>query len=356
MAIDLLAQHQVPSDQRVIIRPSSHSSSCYCRMLLIKLSVLSLVLLLLPHQGVSLDIYAGDDARFTWTTSSSCLAWRFGISNHNKDDFVSNGKLMEWFQGVSKVLSRPNDTDTTYKGRLYFYGDYTSCSGVFEIRNVSVADEKWYLVMITKSPSVPNGVPSASWDLNVKVAPTFTSSLSSSRDVAENDDVAVTCSASGRPAPNVTWVNKTSGSPVAHGTGSATLSLLKIQRHQAEVYQCQAINDVRRGAITQDITINVQYPPEITPMQNTTVRAGETITLTCAVAGNPTPSVFWSKAGSGHSTGGNVFTKAGATKADTGQYVCTAVNTVTGNTQTRTASTYVMVKCKCSMMSNVSAL
>ncbi|EDO30601.1 predicted protein, partial [Nematostella vectensis] len=79
-------------------------------------------------------------------------------------------------------------------------------------------------------------------------------------------------------------------------------------------------------------------------MQNTTVRAGETITLTCAVAGNPTPSVSWSKAGSGHSTSGNVFTKAGATKADTGQYVCTAVNTVTGNTQTRTASTYVIVK------------
>ncbi|EDO29641.1 predicted protein, partial [Nematostella vectensis] len=75
---------------------------------------------------------------------------------------------------------------------------------------------------------------------------------------------------------------------------------------------------------------------------NTTVRAGETITLTCAVAGNPTPSVSWSKAGAGHSTGGNVFTKAGATKADTGQYVCTAVNTVTGNTQTRTASTYVI--------------
>ncbi|EDO29640.1 predicted protein [Nematostella vectensis] len=152
------------------------------------------------------------------------------------------------------------------------------------------------------------------------------------------------CSASGRPAPNVTWVNKTSGSAVAHGTGNATLSLLKIQRHQAGVYQCQAINDVGRGAITQDITINVQYPPEITPIQNTTVRAGETITLTCAVAGNPTPSVTWSKAGSGHSTGGNVFTKAGATKADTGQYVCTAVNTVNGNTQTRTASTYVIVK------------
>ncbi|EDO34079.1 predicted protein, partial [Nematostella vectensis] len=84
---------------------------------------------------------------------------------------------------------------------------------------------------------------------------------------------------------------------------------------------------------------------------NTTVRAGETITLTCAVAGNPTPSVFWSKAGSGHSTSGNVFTKASATKADTGQYVCTAVNTVTGNTQTRTASTYVMVKYKPSILS-----
>ncbi|EDO44781.1 predicted protein, partial [Nematostella vectensis] len=75
---------------------------------------------------------------------------------------------------------------------------------------------------------------------------------------------------------------------------------------------------------------------------NTTIRAGETITLTCAVAGNPTPSVSWSKAGSGQSTGGNVFNEAGATKADTGQYVCTAVNIVSGNTQTKTASTYVI--------------
>ncbi|EDO28918.1 predicted protein [Nematostella vectensis] len=247
MAIDLLAQHQVPSDQRVKTRPSN-SSSCYCRVPLIKLAVLSLVLLLLPHQGVSLDIYAGADARFTWPTSSSCLHWQFGISNHNKDDFVSGGQLMEWFQGRSKVLSTPNDTDTTYKGRLYFYGDFTRCSGVFEIRNASVVDEKWYLVKIRTSSSSLS--PLASWDLNVKVAPAFTSSLSSSHDVAENDDVTVTCSASGRPAPNVTWVNKTSRSPVAHGTWSATLSLLKIQRHQAGVYQCQATNDVGRGAIT----------------------------------------------------------------------------------------------------------
>ncbi|EDO27433.1 predicted protein, partial [Nematostella vectensis] len=112
-------------------------------------------------------------------------------------------------------------------------------------------------------------------------------------------------------------------------------------------------------AIERSGVLTVLDPPEITPIQNTTVRAGETITLTCAVAGNPTPSVSWSKTGSGHSTGGNVFTKAGATKTDTGQYVCTAVNTITGNTQTRTESTYVMVKllyevkCKCSMMSNV---
>ncbi|EDO32157.1 predicted protein [Nematostella vectensis] len=229
-------------------------------MLLVKLAVLSLVLLLLPHQGVSLDIYAGADARFTWPTSSSCLIWQFGISNQNKDDFVSSGVLMGWFQDLSKVLSTPNDTDTTYKGRVYFYGDFTRCSGVVEIRNASVVHEKPYLVKIRTSSSPLS--PSASWDLNVK------------------------------------------------------------------------------------------DPPEITPIQNTTVREGETITLICAVAGNPTPSVSWSKAGSGHSTGGNVFTKAGATKADTGQYVCTAVNTVSGNTQTRTASTYVMVKYKPSIISS----
>ncbi|EDO31929.1 predicted protein, partial [Nematostella vectensis] len=113
------------------------------------------------------------------------------------------------------------------------------------------------------------------------------------------ETITLTCAVAGYPTPSVSWSKAGSGHSTGGNVftkpGSATLSLLKIQRHQAGVYQCQAINDVGRGAITQDVTINVQYPPEITPIQNTTVRAGETITLTCAVAGNPTPSVSWSK-------------------------------------------------------------
>ncbi|XP_048588690.1 hemicentin-1 isoform X4 [Nematostella vectensis] len=354
MAIDLLAPHQVPSDQRVIIRPLSHLSSCYCRVLLIKLAVLSFVLLLLPHQVfaaadlISVDKYVGEDASFTWQ-SNNYLEFKFGISNAAQSDIIVNGVLITWSRG--SFASEPNTTGP-YQGRLYFYGDPSPSadSKHFEITRVTVLDEKVYLVAIM-DPTSYKFTALRAWNLAIREAPAFNPPLDRSCDVAEDKHFSITCSASGRPAPNVTWVNKTSGSPVAHGTGSAILSLLKIQRHQAGVYQCQAINDVRRGAITQDITINVQYPPEITPIQNTTVRAGETITLTCAVAGNPTPSVSWSKAGSGHSTNGNVFTKAGATKADTGQYVCTAVNTVTGNTQTRTASTYVMVKYKPSILS-----
>ncbi|EDO29054.1 predicted protein [Nematostella vectensis] len=247
MAIDLLAQHQVPSHQRVIIRPSSHPSSCFCRVLLIKLAVLSLVLLLLPHQVfaaadlISVDKYLGEDARFTWQ-SNNYLEFTFGISNAAQDNVAAGSELVLWVRG--SLGSTPNTTEGFYKGRLYFYGDPSPSadSKHFEITRVTVLDEKVYLVAIM-DPTSYKFTALRAWNLTIR---------------AEDTDFSITCSASGRPAPNVTWVNKTSGSPVAHGTGSATLSLLKIQRHQAGVYQCQAINDVRREAITQDVTINVQ--------------------------------------------------------------------------------------------------
>ncbi|EDO29229.1 predicted protein [Nematostella vectensis] len=200
--------------------------------------------------SISIERYVGEDARFSWWSLNSPSSYFVGFS------FKDGSNTLCWWR-TDVPVNCPGNTSDKFIGRLFYYGNSTN-NITFEIKNVKVGDEGSYKVTIRENIA-PTTIIERSGMLTVLEAPAFTSSLNSTYDIAENDDVTVTCSASGRPAPNVTWVNKTSGSPVTHGTGTATLSLLKIQRHQAGVYQCQAINDVGRGAITQDITINVQY-------------------------------------------------------------------------------------------------
>ncbi|XP_032229404.2 neural cell adhesion molecule 1-like [Nematostella vectensis] len=127
-------------------------------------------------------------------------------------------------------------------------------------------------------------------------APSFISSLRSFYHVTENTNISVTCLASGRPAPNVTWYTKTSRYQLANGIGSATLSLSKIQRNQSGVYECRAINDVRRPPITTKITINVQYKPEmLDSTQNTSSWNGRLLSLQCTARGSPYPYITWYK-------------------------------------------------------------
>ncbi|GFR14713.1 receptor-type tyrosine-protein phosphatase S [Trichonephila clavata] len=79
-------------------------------------------------------------------------------------------------------------------------------------------------------------------------------------------------------------------------------------------------------------SLDVLYPPSVKPHPRDgliTVKEGETVTLKCNATGNPKPSITWKHAGKHYDNGdGTVFHITNAEIDDSGEYECTADNSV----------------------------
>ncbi|GFU47229.1 neural cell adhesion molecule 1 [Trichonephila clavipes] len=79
-------------------------------------------------------------------------------------------------------------------------------------------------------------------------------------------------------------------------------------------------------------SLDVLYPPSVKPHprdRSITVKEGETVTLKCNATGNPKPSITWKHAGKHYDNGdGTVFHITNAEIDDSGEYECTADNSV----------------------------
>ena len=114
-----------------------------------------------------------------------------------------------------------------------------------------------------------------------------------------------------------------------------------------------------RSAANDDIMHSNFSCPCLDPLsisthpQNTTDKEGATVTLSCNVTGNPTPTITWLKNGSPINTSGNSrisFTEQNAkliitkvSREDSGEYQCVANNSL-GNVTSRAAT--LDVQCK----------
>ena len=92
---------------------------------------------------------------------------------------------------------------------------------------------------------------------------------------------------------------------------------------------------------------NADQPEITTHPVSTLITEGGGLLLTCNATGNPTPSISWIKGGSSITTGDDpriifgadsrTFTITNVSRADDGQYVCVASNTI-GNVTSNNAT------------------
>ncbi|XP_022799388.1 hemicentin-1-like [Stylophora pistillata] len=156
----------------------------------------------------------------------------------------------------------------------------------------------------------------------------------------EGHDVTLYCNATGNPAPTISWTKY--GNPISNGSriilspSHEQLTITNVNRIDSGKYKCQAKNRV--GTDTSFVsTVTVYFAPEISiPPRNVTVVKGEHVTFTCSVAGNPTPSVIWTKNGKDLDVTANSPLKLSSRKhnhsleiaevdlSDSGQYICVA--------------------------------
>ncbi len=134
--------------------------------------------------------------------------------------------------------------------------------------------------------------------------------------VLENGSAVFTVTASGSPAPSVTWESAAPGSstwaPVPGATGS-TLTVASVTRAlDGTRYRAVASNDVGSAATSAAATLTVTWGPEVaTAPTPVTVVAGQVAGFSVVAAGNPAPAYQWQT-----STDGSTWTDvAGASSA-----------------------------------------
>ncbi|XP_021925523.1 lachesin-like isoform X1 [Zootermopsis nevadensis] len=106
--------------------------------------------------------------------------------------------------------------------------------------------------------------------------------------------ITLECKASGNPVPSIHWTRKDNILPTGEKAMEGfSITLNKVDRHQAGVYQCTASNGVG-DPVTVDMQLDVLYPPEI-EVERSWVHTGEgyEAQLVCIVHGEPAPELMW---------------------------------------------------------------
>lgn len=119
--------------------------------------------------------------------------------------------------------------------------------------------------------------------------------------VRSGSRVRLECKASGQPHPTIFWT-RMHNQPFAwgHGTNMSvsgeSLIMTNITRSYSGDYACNADNGVGRWPVTQLVSLNVLYAPEVSTDQGW-IHCGEgrSVTLVCRVYANPVARVLWYK-------------------------------------------------------------
>lgn len=106
--------------------------------------------------------------------------------------------------------------------------------------------------------------------------------------------ITLECKGSGNPVPSIYWTKKNgAGKSSARIGDGPILTLEKLERQQAGVYQCTADNGVG-DPVTVDMRLDVLYPPDI-QVEKSWIHSGEgyEAKLVCTVYADPVATVSW---------------------------------------------------------------
>ncbi|KAM7382564.1 hypothetical protein PAMP_002290 [Pampus punctatissimus] len=181
--------------------------------------------------------------------------------------------------------------------------------------------------------------------LYVYEGPSF-GSTTTYHEFLEGKDGMVPCQAFGKPAVDVVWLRDNKRIPMndrerVRQQSDNALFIEKVRRDDAGTYVCQA--QIRERSIKKPLYISVviNAPPSVhMKEEEKKVLAGPetTVSLTCEVDGLPKPNITWNMPmpfdPSHHhfNSDRSELTIKSVTRADYGEYVCTAKNKIAEST------------------------
>ncbi|XP_068095324.1 neuronal growth regulator 1 isoform X1 [Hyperolius riggenbachi] len=197
------------------------------------------------------------------------------------------------------------------------------------IQKVEITDDGLY----TCSVQTEHSPKSMQVHLTVQVSPKIYD-ISPSMVVNEGTNVSLTCLATGKPEPSISWKHI---SPSAKPFGSGQfLDIYGITRDQAGDYECLAENAVPYSD-TRKVNVVVNFAPTILELTPSGVSVGKTGLIRCETAAVPSPSFEWYK-GDKKLTNGqkgiliknystrSILHVANVTEEHFGNYTCVALN------------------------------
>ncbi|XP_043490461.1 opioid-binding protein/cell adhesion molecule homolog isoform X2 [Polistes fuscatus] len=165
------------------------------------------------------------------------------------------------------------------------------------IREVRESDRGWYMCQINTDP-----MKSQIGYLEVVVPPDILDDeTSTDMVVREGNDVTLRCSATGSPAPNITW-RREDGQQILLGNGGkamtvegAHFNITKVNRLHMGSYLCIATNGIP-PSVSKRIMLIVHFPPMITvPNQLVGAQEGQLMTLECLSEAYPKSINYWTR-------------------------------------------------------------
>lgn len=179
------------------------------------------------------------------------------------------------FAGQDKWSLDPR-VDLVTKGQL----EYS-----LRIQKVDVYDEGSYTCSIQTKQK-----PKTSHVYLIVQVPASIYKVSEDVIVNEGSNVTLSCLASGRPDPIITWrLLNPSAEPL---DGEEFLDIIGIMRNQAGRYECKASNDVATPDVKY-VNVVVNYPPTIQKIQSSETPVGRVGMLQCDANAVPKPEFEW---------------------------------------------------------------
>ncbi|XP_077306602.1 neuronal growth regulator 1 isoform X1 [Lithobates pipiens] len=199
------------------------------------------------------------------------------------------------------------------------------------IQKVEISDDGPY----TCSVQTEHNPRTVNVHLTVQVSPKIYD-ISPSMIVNEGTNVSLTCLASGKPDPSISWRHiSPSGKAKPFGSGQY-LDIYGITRDQAGDYECLAENAVPYSDVKK-VNVVVNFAPTILEIMPSGVSLGKTGLIRCETAAVPSPTFEWYK-GDRKLTNGqkgiliknystrSILHVSNVTEEHFGNYTCVAVN------------------------------
>nr|XP_045374403.1 basement membrane-specific heparan sulfate proteoglycan core protein [Camelus bactrianus] len=167
---------------------------------------------------------------------------------------------------------------------------------------------------------------------------------SSSSHVAEGQTLDLNCVVPAQAHPHVTWYRRGGSLPARHQTHGSLLRLHQVSPADSGEYVCRVV--LGSGPLETSVLVTIEasdsstgsipapgpVPPVRIESSSPTVAEGQTLDLSCVVAGQAHAQVTWYKRGGSlparHQVRGSRLYIFQASPADAGEYVCRASNGV----------------------------